>query len=230
MKISGLQKLTLLDFPGHTACTVFTSACNFRCPFCHNASLVLSETSEEISLGEFFDFLESRRGILDGVAITGGEPTLQEGLYDFVKEISSRGFGVKLDSNGYRPEILKELLDSGFVSYVAMDIKSSPEGYAKTAGLASLSLDKIEKSIEIIRSSGVPHEFRTTAVKGLHSFADFVKIGKWLRGADNYFIQQYKDSGDVLSPGYSAFSKEEMTTLLAAVRMNIPRAQLRGVE
>lgn len=230
MIINGLQKLTLLDFPGHTACTVFTSSCNFRCPFCHNASLVKGEAEEIISEEEFFSFLKGRMGILDGVAITGGEPTLQKGLAEFISKIRDMGFEVKLDSNGYLPQILEELFKNELVSYIAMDIKSSPKGYAKAAGLEKIDLEKINKSIALIREYNVPHEFRTTAVKGIHTFLDFVEIGKWLDKDDSYFIQQFKDSGDVLSSGCSAFSKEEMTTLLAAVRGRLPRAQIRGVD
>lgn len=230
MKISGLQKLTLLDFPGHTACTVFTSSCNFRCPFCHNASLVENRDIEEIPEEEFFAFLAKRHGILSGVAITGGEPTLQPDLLDFIKKIHSEGFMVKLDSNGYRPETLKDILSSGCVEYVAMDIKSSRENYARAAGIRHLDISKIEKSIDVIKSSGVKYEFRTTAVKGIHSPHDFLEIGKWLGDVPAYFIQKFIDSGDVLGEGYSAFSDEEMTSLLAMARINIKSAALRGVE
>ena len=230
MRISGLQKLTLLDFPGHTACTVFTSSCNFRCPFCHNASLVENRIETEITEEEFFSFLAKRHGILDGVAITGGEPTLQPDLGDFIAKIANEGFKVKLDSNGYRPETLRELLAAGNVSYVAMDIKSSRERYAAAAGIKNIDVSKIEKSVEIIKSSGVEYEFRTTAVKGIHSPQDFLSIGNWLGDVPRYFIQKFTDSGDVLSEGYSAFSDDEMTALLALARINIRSAALRGVE
>ncbi len=230
MKISGLQKLTLLDYPGHTACTVFTPSCNFRCPFCHNASLVENRALGDVSEEEFFAFLDKRRGILSGVAITGGEPTLQPDLYDFIAKIAREGFKVKLDSNGYRPEALRELLASGNVSYVAMDIKSSRERYAAAAGIKNIDVSKIEKSVEIIKSSGVEYEFRTTAVKGIHSPQDFLSIGNWLGDVPRYFIQKFTDSGDVLSEGYSAFSDDEMTALLALARINIKSAALRGVE
>lgn len=230
MKISGLQKLTLLDFPGHTACTVFTHSCNFRCPFCHNASLVVGDAEEQCDIEEFFSFLEKRKGILNGVAITGGEPTLQSGLFEFVERIHSLGFEVKLDTNGYRPEVLKNLLDSGYVSYVAMDIKSSKEGYALASGVKNIDLSKIEESISLLKNSGIPFEFRTTAVKGIHKVADFIQIGKWLGNCENYFIQQFKDSGDILIDGYGAFSKEEMTTLLAVIRPYIPTAKIRGID
>ena len=230
MKICGLQKLTLLDYPGHTACTVFTSACNFRCPFCHNASLVECRDIEEIPEDEFFAFLSKRHGIPEGVAITGGEPTLQPGLLDFIKKIRDDGFKVKLDSNGYLPDVLGELLSSGLVNYVAMDIKSSPEHYARAAGLEKINIEKIEKSIELIKNSGVEYEFRTTAVKGIHTPADFLSIGKWLGDVPAYFIQKFTDSGDVLGEGYTSFSDEEMVSLLAMARIHIKSASLRGVD
>ncbi len=230
MKISGLQKLTLLDYPGHTACTVFTSACNFRCPFCHNASLVECRDVEEIPEEEFFAFLAKRHGILEGVAITGGEPTLQPDLLDFIKKIRDDGFKVKLDSNGYLPDVLDEILSTGLVNYVAMDIKSSPENYARAAGLDKINVEKIERSVDVIKRSGVEYEFRTTAVKGIHSPSDFLSIGKWLGDVPAYFIQKFTDSGDVLNEGYEAFSDEEMTSLLAMARIHIKSAALRGVD
>ena len=230
MKLSGLQKLTLLDYPHHTACTVFTSSCNFRCPFCHNASLVENRALGEVPEEEFFAFLAKRHGILDGVAITGGEPTLQPDLLEFIEKIHAEGFKVKLDSNGYRPEYLKEILSSGYVNYVAMDIKSSREHYAEAAGVRHLDISKIEHSVEIIKSSGVEYEFRTTAVKGIHTPTDFIKIGEWLGDVPAYFIQKFTASGDVLAEGYGAFSDEEMTSLLAMARIHIKSAALRGVE
>ena len=230
MKINGLAKLTLLDFPGHTACTVFTSSCNFRCPFCHNASLVENRALEEVSEEDFFSFLAKRHGILEGVAITGGEPTLQPDLADFIKKVRGEGFKVKLDTNGYRPETLRSLLEGECVDYVAMDIKSSREGYARAAGLKRLDISLVERSVEIIKSSGVEYEFRTTAVKGIHTTHDFLEIGKWLGDVSAYFIQKFTDSGDVLGEGYDAFSDEEMTSLLAMARIHIKSAALRGVE
>lgn len=232
MKLGGLQRLTLLDFPGHTACTVFTYACNFRCPFCHNASLVPSDRTggDSVCEEDFFSFLEKRRGILEGVAVTGGEPTLQKDLLSFLEKIKKMGFAVKLDTNGYEPSVLKRVLSEGLADYVAMDIKSSREGYSKAAGIKGLQLERIEESIALLKSAPVPYEFRTTAVKGLHTAKDFLEIGRWLGNVPLYFIQQYVDSGDLIENGYSAFSREEMITLLTMARVGTPSAQLRGVK
>ena len=230
MLIDGLQKLTLLDFPGHTACTVFTGACNFRCPFCHNASLVLRPNElPTMPETEFFRFLESRRGLLDGVAVTGGEPTLQPDLPEFMAKIREMGYAVKLDTNGARPEVLRDILNAGLADYVAMDIKSSRENYEKAAGVKGI-LPAVLESIDLLQRSGMAFEFRTTAVKNLHTEADFRAIGEWLAGTERYFIQSYRDSGDVLAPGMDAFSNAELHGLLAAVLPHIPKAQLRGVD
>ena len=232
MEIHGLQKLTLLDFPGHTACTVFTGRCNFRCPFCQNASLVLHpESLARIPEEDVFAFLEKRKGLLDGVAVTGGEPTLQPDLADFLRRVKAMGFETKLDTNGARPEVLRSLLSEGLADYVAMDVKSSPAGYASCAGVDSDKLlEAVKESVKLLEDSGTAHEFRTTAVKGLHSPADFREIGRWLAGTERYFIQSYADSGDILAPGMEAFSREELEELLAAVRPYIPGALLRGVD
>ena len=231
MEIHGLQKLTLLDFPGHTACTVFTGRCNFRCPFCQNASLVLRpETLAVIPEKDVFAFLEKRRGLLDGVAVTGGEPTLQPDLAGFLRKVKDLGFKTKLDTNGARPDVLRGLLAEGLIDYAAMDIKSSPSGYARCAGVPDKVLGPVRESAALLEGSGVSHEFRTTAVKGLHTPEDFRAIGEWLAGTENYFIQNYADSGDILEPGMAAFSKEELAELLAAIRPYIPGAALRGAD
>ena len=231
MEIHGLQKLTLLDFPGHTACTVFTGRCNFRCPFCQNASLVLHpETLAVIPEEDVFAFLEKRRGLLDGVAVTGGEPTLQPDLAGFLRKVKDLGFKTKLDTNGARPDVLRGLLAEGLIDYAAMDIKSSPSGYARCAGVPDKVLGPVRESAALLEGSGVSHEFRTTAVKGLHTPEDFRAIGEWLVGTEKYFIQNYADSGDILEPGMAAFSKEELAELLAAIRPYIPGAALRGAD
>ncbi len=231
MLLKGIQKLTLLDFPGKIACTVFTGGCNFRCPFCHNASLVVGErVRESATLPEedFFSFLESRKGRLEGVCITGGEPTLSEGLLPFIKRIKDMGFLVKLDTNGYRPELLSEIVESGAVDYVAMDIKNSRERYAETVGLKSFDLSLIEKSINILKSGCADFEFRTTLMRELHSEADIISIGKWIAGDEKYFLQTFKDSGDLLSEGFSAYNSEETEHFLKLLQSSVPNAKIRG--
>ncbi len=205
MLLGGLQKMTLIDYPGKVAATVFTVGCNFRCPFCHNPELVLSSqftvySSEqnERQVEEFFEFLKSRQGKLDGVCITGGEPTLQADLADFIKRIKDLGFTVKLDSNGTRPDVLKELFDKKLVDYVAMDIKSSLNNYEKVCGDIKLDLERIKLSVELIRNSGVDYEFRTTVVPGLHTVDEFKEVAKWLAGSRKYILQKYEDNGKIL--------------------------------
>lgn len=231
MRISGLQKLTLLDFPGHTACTVFTGGCNYRCPFCHNAELVLWPGEQpEIPEADFFAFLEKRRGLLDGVAVTGGEPTLQPELPEFLRRIRDLGYAVKLDTNGTAPETLRQLVSDGLVQYVAMDIKNAPDRYAETAGVEDPRLEQIRESAAMLMAGSLPYEFRTTVVHELHRPRDLEEIGRWLRGAKRYYIQCFKDSGDLICPGMSPCSREELEALLAAVRPFIPSAELRGVD
>ena len=229
MIIKGLQKTTLLDFPGKVACTVFTAGCNFRCPFCHNATLVISpDMSELIAEDEFFAFLKKRVGILDGVCITGGEPLLQRDVEEFIKKIRELGLAVKLDTNGAYPERLKSIIDQGLVDYVAMDIKNSKEKYALTAG-ADVDIDKISKSVDILMTSGVEYEFRTTVVRELHSPDDINSIGKWIAGAQRYFLQSFIDSGELIGDGYSAHTPQDMGALLDIAKQYVPSASLRGI-
>lgn len=228
---AGLQKLTLLDFPGKVACTLFTRGCNFRCPFCHNASLVVRPEEQRMyGNEEIISFLKKRAGVLDGVAITGGEPTLMNGLYDFIKEVKSLGYAVKLDTNGTRPEVLKRIVYDGLVDYVAMDIKNSPEKYAYTCGLPdSYDLSRIEQSKSFLMEGNVDFEFRTTVARPFHEEADFYKIAEWLKGSEKYFLQQFKDSGDIIGENVSAYSDEEMKRFLDILLPFVPNAQLRGV-
>ncbi len=227
MNIQGYQKLTLLDFPGKTACTVFIGGCNLRCPFCHNAGLVRTPMAEQNAYDEVMEYLRKRRGVLDGVCVTGGEPLLQPDLADFLREIRALGYAVKLDTNGSLPDRLADLLSEGLVDYVAMDIKSSPNGYAAATG-SDTDPAVYARSVCILQESGIPHEFRTTAVGGLHTPEDFVRIGQWLGDVPAYYIQRFVDSGQLLGEGFHPFSLEEMEHLLAAVREFIPAAQLRG--
>ena len=236
MIIKGFQKLTLLDFPGRMACTVFTSGCNFRCPFCHNASLVLGDEGQRISEEEIFDFLESRRGRLSGVCITGGEPTLMPDLEDFIRKIRSMGYLVKLDTNGYRPDVLERLMVGGLVDYVAMDIKNSRESYARTAGLGLIDIGKIERSVELLMGAKndkrIPDtfdfEFRTTVVKELHTEEDFRLIAQWLGGEEKYFIQSFVDSGDLIRDGLNGYDKNYLLYLVNMLKAKIPNTTFRG--
>lgn len=230
MLISGLQKLTLLDYPGRVACTVFTGGCNFRCPFCHNAPLVLPErlardSSEEAVLA----FLSKRRGVLDGVAVTGGEPLLHRDIGAFLEKVKALGFSVKLDTNGSFPDRLRTLVSAGLVDRVAMDVKNSPALYEKTAG-AAVDMAAIARSRDFLLSGAVDYEFRTTVVKGLHTKESLMDAARWIRGAKEYYLQQFKDSGDVLAiEGLGAFSEKEMHALADAAAEFVPSVQVRGV-
>lgn len=226
MRLGGLQKLTLLDFPGHVACTVFLQGCNFRCPFCHNTPLVLG--TDPYSMDELLTFLKKRQGLLEGVAITGGEPLLSHDLPELLREIKSLGYLVKLDTNGSFPDRLEALLREDLVDYVAMDIKNAPEKYALTSGVKGV-LPAVRRSVALLMKGTVPYEFRTTVVAEHHSPEDFHAIGRWLQGASQYFLQNYVDSGDILLPGLHAASKEEMENYLAIARTYIPNTQLRGI-
>ena len=228
MKISGLQKLTLLDFPGKIACTVFTSGCNFRCPFCHNASLVNGDCTDTITEEEFFGFLEKRRGILEGVCITGGEPTLQKDLKDFIAKIKEKGFLVKLDTNGYRPDILIDLIENNLLDYVAMDIKNAKEKYGLSVGIHDFDITPVIKSAEYLTESDVDYEFRTTVVKELHSSQDIADIAKWIKNAKRFFLQGFVDSGDILNGSFNGYDEKEMKNLLKLTLDYIKDAEIRG--
>ena len=231
MIINGIQKLTLLDFPGKTACTLFAGGCNFRCPFCHNASLVVRAGEQPVvAEKDIFAFLKKRSGLLDGVCVTGGEPTIQRDLPDFLRKLRDMGYAVKLDTNGYRPQVLKAIIDQGLCDYVAMDIKSSPERYPAVAGVPELDVDRIKESAAVLMEGRVPFEFRTTVVEELHQPEDFVPVGEWLAGAPQYFVQCFKDSGDVIGSGFSAPSMEKLNKIIEILREKIPAAQLRGVD
>lgn len=231
MLISGLQKLTLLDYPGKVACTVFTGGCNFRCPFCHNAPLVLPERiAQDTTEQEVLDFLRKRRGVLDGVAVTGGEPLLHKDIGAFLEKVKELGFLIKLDTNGSFPDRLIELVRAGLVDRVAMDIKNAPTLYAKTVGLDALDMAAIEKSRDFLLSGETDYEFRTTVVRGLHTRESIEQAAQWIAGAKEYYLQQFKDSGDVLRiEGLDAFGEEEMKDLLQAAAKYVPSVQLRGL-
>ena len=228
MKIAGLQKLTLLDYPEHTACTVFTAGCNFRCPFCHNSDIIYNVPSA-ISQDEFFEFLVSRKGKLDGVCISGGEPLLQPDIIEFMQKIRKEGFLVKLDTNGSMHEKLRKIVSEGLCDYVAMDVKSSPSGYFKTCG-GMVNVQAVLDSISLLISQNkVDYEFRTTVVKNLHNKSDFEGIADLLKGAKRYFLQQYKNSPKVLKKGCEGYSDDEMRELCSFVKGLGVNCSLRGV-
>lgn len=232
MRIAGLQKLTLLDYPGRLACTIFLPGCNLRCPFCHNASLVLPDRlqeGEEIREAELFAFLEKRRGVLQGVCITGGEPLLHPDVDRLIERIRSLGYAVKLDTNGSFPDRLASLLERGLIDYVAMDIKNAPLHYGATVGIPGFDTTPIERSATLLMRGEVEYEFRTTVVAELHTEADFEAIGRWLAGAKRYFLQGFIDSGDLIAAGLNPATKEQMERFAALLRPSIPAVELRGV-
>ena len=229
--IAGMQKLTLLDYPGRVACTVFTAGCDLRCPFCHNASLALPDRPKDaMEAEEVLAFLKKRAGVLDGVAVTGGEPLLHPRLAGLLGEIKALGYSVKLDTNGTFPARLREVVEAGLADRVAMDIKAAPVNYGRLVGLADFDLAPVRESAEYLMGCGVDYEFRTTAVKGLHTADDFAAIADWIAGAKEYYIQGFKDSGDLIAgQGLSAFSEEEMRSFAELVRPKIPAVKIRGM-
>ncbi len=227
MNIQGYQKLSLLDYPEKTACTVFTGGCNLRCPFCHNASLVRTPFEVPSKETEVLEYLSRRRGLLDGVCVTGGEPLLQPDLAEFTAKLKSMGYLVKLDTNGTLPERLRALLATGTVDYVAMDVKNSLAGYHAAVGCET-DTQKIVESIGLIQSSGITHEFRTTAVKGIHTPSDMESIARLIGPRSPYFIQGFVDSGNLLGTGCSAFSDTEREQLLSSAKKHNPLSRLRG--
>ena len=232
MEIKGLQKTTLLDYPEKLAATVFLGGCNFKCPFCHNATLViLPNEVDSISEDEFFSYISKRKGVLDGVCVTGGEPLLSSGITEFIKKIKSLGLLVKLDTNGSFPDKLESLLDQKLVDYVAMDIKNCKEKYAITSGINANSeyIEKADRSIDIIMQKAPDYEFRTTVVRELHTIEDIVKIANRIKSAKKYFLQTYVDSGNTIKLGYSAYSASEMLEILEIAKKELPVTVLRGI-
>ncbi len=227
--IAGLQKMTLLDYPGKVAATVFIGGCNFRCPYCHNASLLdPANDAQEITEDTVLAFLQSRKGLLDGVCVTGGEPLLWDGLEGFLQKIKSLGFLVKVDTNGTRPGKLKALVQAGLVDTVAMDLKHAPDKYAQATGIQADPLPAVKDSVAYLLTGPVPYEFRTTVVKGLHTQEDLVKIGQWIQGADAYFLQNFQASADVLTPGLEGFEMQELQAFADAIRPYVPGVHIRG--
>ena len=234
MKIAGLQKMTLLDYPGKVACTVFLPGCNFRCPFCHNGELLGGDAPSMLDDEELLAFLGKRRGILDAVCVSGGEPTLHPGLGDLLRAIKDMGFLVKLDTNGYRPDVLKRLAADDLLDYVAMDIKNGPARYAETAGVDSMDLSAIEESIAFLMTGDLEYEFRTTVVARLHDETSFLEMGKWLLGLGEgkkirkYFLQPFVDRDTVLCPGLSAPSDEDLGHYILCMQPFAEMTEIRG--
>ena len=228
MIISGMQKLTLVDYPGHTACLIFTQGCNFRCPFCHNRDLVIgTDNSNKIDEQVLFDYLDKRKGLIDGVCISGGEPLLQKDIKLFIKKIREKGYKIKLDTNGSKPEVLQDLIESNLVDYVAMDVKNIFSKYDETIGCKS-NLEDIKKSISILKSSNIDYEFRTTIAKELHSLEDIRGILEYLGNDVKYYLQNYNECETVLKKGLSSFSDDELLEIKQNLEINYPNVIIRG--
>lgn len=230
MVISGFQKLTLVDYPGKTACLIFTQGCNLRCPFCHNRDLVEGFNSKnQIDEEEIFKYLDKRKGLIDGVCISGGEPLLQKDILFFMQRIKDKGYKVKLDTNGSKPELLKRIIDGNLVDYVAMDIKNSFEDYGKTSGVDNMDISNIKRSIEILKSSNVCHEFRTTVVRELHDFNKIKSIISYIGVDAKYYLQNYRDCETVLVKGFHGFEKEELLKIKDKLNNDYPNVSIRGI-
>lgn len=229
MIFSGIQKMTLLDFPGKIACTLFVHGCNFRCPFCHNPGLVTQKAEETYTEEEILRFLKTRQGLLDGVCITGGEPTLQKDLLSFIRAVRALGYAVKLDTNGYRPDVLSALLEEKVLDYVAMDIKSSPLRYGAAVGIADFDVEPIRKSVAQLESSGVAHEFRTTVVRELHDESCIQDIGDWLAGDTPYFLQQFKNDQPLIGENLTPHLPETLEKYRKMLLNRLPNTEIRGI-
>ena len=232
MTIAGLQRMTLLDFPGKVACTVFLAGCNLRCPFCHNRELVLPEergSLAPLTREELLDFLRRRQGMLDGVCVTGGEPLLSNEVFGLLREIKALGYAVKLDTNGGFPARLRRAVEEGLADFVAMDIKNAPARYAETAGIAGLSLAPFQESIDYLMGGAVPFEFRTTVVRELHREEDLIALARWISGPEAWFLQSFQDGPGVLRSGLHPWTEHELRAALDRLRPFVPKVALRGV-
>lgn len=229
MMICGFEKFSMVDYDGKIACTVFTGGCNLRCPFCHNGALVVGNVeSQRIDENEVFDYLEKRKSLVDAVCITGGEPTLQHGLADFLRRVRSMGYATKLDTNGLRPDVLKALLDEGLLDYVAMDIKNSKEKYARTVGVENVDVEKIDESVKILKASDVEFEFRTTLISEFHTRENMLEISEWIGGAKRYYMQKYKDNDGCISHGYNEIKKQDAQSFMELFEGKVKVVGLRG--
>lgn len=229
MEIQGLQKMTLLDYPGRVACTVFLGGCDLRCPFCHNGGLVLEAAPPQLDSGELLSFLKKRVGLLDGVCITGGEPLLRPGLAGLLAQIKELGYPVKLDTNGSHPERLRSLVEAGLIDYAAMDIKNSPQRYGETAGLPGLELTPFRESVSYLLQGTVDYEFRTTVVREFHDAGSFRAIGPWIAGAKRYFLQSFVDRDSVIQAGLHPWDKSALEHFAELVRPYVQQVEVRGV-
>lgn len=231
MKICGFNKTTLLDYPGRVACTIFLGGCNFRCPFCQNSSLVLAPEKEPAyEEEEILKFLKKRKGILDGVCVSGGEPAIASGLPEFLGRIKELGYEIKLDTNGSRPQVVKALAKEGLVDKVAVDIKACPDNYKTLTGLDNPDVDAVKETVEFLMKGKLDYEFRTTVVRELHTERDFREIGQWLKGAKAYYLQAYRDSEGVLKPGFGSYSLEELKGFREILLETIPLVEIRGID
>ena len=230
MTISGMEKLTLLDYPANTACLIFTQGCNFRCPFCHNKNLLMDTNGDGIiDENEVLDYLKKRKGLVDGICISGGEPLLQRDIESFIKKIKEIGVKVKLDTNGSNPQKLKKLIEMGLIDYVAMDIKNDFSNYDKTSGVDNINIENIKKSIDILENSNIEYEFRTTVVKELHSITQLEHICEYIGPNARYYIQNYRDCSNVLQSGLNGFSEKELFDIQNILNMKYPNVTVRGI-
>lgn len=232
MRIQGFNKTTLLDYPKHLASTIFIGGCNMRCPFCHNSSLVLHpEAVPAIPVDDVLSHLNKRKNVLDGVCITGGEPTLfAYELTQLIKSIKDLGLKIKLDTNGTNPALLKNLVDNKLIDYIALDIKNSRENYGLSIGIKNYNTNKVNESVKYLLTSPIEYEFRTTIVKEHHTSRDILSIGQWIKGANSYYLQSYKDSEDIISPGLHSHSKDTLETFAQLLAPYINKVELRGVD
>lgn len=231
MEIHGFQKTTLLDYPGHLACTIFLGGCNFRCPFCHNASLVLTPSAQPaIPEEEVFKTLKKRTGILEGVCITGGEPTLYSGLFKFIDKIKELGYLIKLDTNGNNPHVIKELVQNKLIDYVAMDIKNSRAKYGLSIGIHNFDTGRVEESVSFLLTGTVDYEFRTTVVAQHHTAEDMARIGQWIAGAKAYYLQPYKDSGDIMEKGLTPPLPSDLSNYKDILMSCVEKIGIRGMD
>lgn len=228
MKVFGFEKLSMVDFPGHLCCTVFTGGCNFKCPFCQNSDLVKMQNLREINQDEIFSYLSKRKGVIDSVCVSGGEPTIYPDLEQFIAKIKSLGFLVKLDTNGTNYEMLKHLIEKNLVDYVAMDIKNSLSAYGETAGTNFVDLENIKKSVELLKRNLVDYEFRTTLVKQFHSTSTITEMANWLNGAKRIFLQHFVDNGTCLQKGLNEVEKQDAEKFLDILKNHVNHVELRG--